>query len=260
MKSDSLARMIAPVARFRGPVELGWYDFITRFRRAYFGALWVPFQFILWIGTLSLVLHDALGADFRSYVVYIGVGFFVWELLSSALGEGPTHFTSREGLLKNVPISLANLTVRKLSFLFSRSLFQLPVVIVLVLVFGDLENPMLLLWLAPAPVFLACVSYAILVIMGLVGSFYRDAAFLNASLVRFLFFTSPVFWRGDSGVRKIISDYNPIAYYLELARAPIEGRAPATLTWIVVASISLGSLFLALWVQSAFRNRLIYSL
>ena len=250
--------MIAPAARYRGPVELGWYDFTTRFRRAFFGPLWITFQFVLWIGMLSLVLHDALGASFRTYVIYVGIGFFVWEFLSSALGEGPTHFTSREALLKNVPIGLANLTVRRLSFLFSRSLFQLPVPILLILIFSDIQKPLLLLLLLPLPIFLACFAYATLVIFGLIGSFYRDTAFLNASVVRFLFFTSPVFWRGDSGIRKTISDYNPIAYFLELARAPIEGRTPTLTTWLVVAILSFGGLILALWAQSAFRNRLIY--
>jgi ABC-type polysaccharide/polyol phosphate export permease len=65
------ARTIAPIARYRGAIELGWYDFIARFRRAFFGPLWVTFQFALWIGMLSMVLYDALGESFRSYIVYL---------------------------------------------------------------------------------------------------------------------------------------------------------------------------------------------
>lgn len=207
---------------------------------------------------LSMVLYDALGESFRSYIVYLAIGFFVWEFLSSALSEGPAHYTSRDSLIKNVPIGLSYLTVRKLSFLFSRLLFQLPVPFILILLLGDVQRPMLLLLLIPIPIFLACFAYASLVILGLIGSHYRDAAFLNATVVRFLFFTSPIFWRGDAGIRKAIADYNPISYFLELARAPFEGRTPSPLAWLVVGTISFGGLFLAIWVQSKFRNRLIY--
>ena len=255
---NNLLHILAPIARYRGPVELGWYDFIARFRRAYFGPLWITFQFALWIGTIALLLHDALGDGFSSYIVYLGVGYFVWEFLSSTIGEGPSHFTARESLLKNIPITLSNLTVRKVTFLFSRSPCQLPVVIIIILVFGDIQRPELLLLLLPLPVFLACFAYAMMVLLGLIGTIYRDTSFLMASIVRFLFFTSPVIWRGDAGMRKTISDYNPLAYFLELARAPIEGRFPPINAWIVVAAASFIGLAVALWVQSAFRNRMVY--
>lgn len=256
-RSPQLAAL-NPIAKYRGAVELGWYDFVTRFRRAYFGPLWITFQLALWVGTLSLVLADALGDDFGSYVVYLSVGFFTWEYMSGVIADGPVNFVSREGLIKNVPVELSYLTVRKLSFIFSRSLFQLPVPALVILLFGSIEQPLLLLMLLPLIFCLGCFGYGCLVVLGVIGTLYRDAAFLNASIIRFLFFTSPVFWRGDAGMRKVLSTYNPVAYFLEIARAPFEGYLPSLFTWFVVVSCSLTALALAIWVQSTFRNRLIY--
>ncbi|MEO1659106.1 MAG: ABC transporter permease [Pseudomonadota bacterium] len=246
------------IARYRGAIELGWYDFITRFRRAYFGPLWITFQLGIWVGTLSLVLADALGDNFGSYIVYLAIGFFTWEYISGVVGDAPVNFTSRDVLLKNIPIRLSYLTIRKLSYLFSRSLFQLPVPALVVLFYGNIENPLLILVLIPLLFFLACFGYGCLVIMGVIGALYRDIAFLNTSILRFLFFTSPVFWRGDEGIRKLISIYNPVAHFLNIARAPFEGYVPSMTAWLVVGGCSLFSLALAIWVQSTFRNRLIY--
>ena len=258
INNNVVSPRISTIARYRGAVELGWHDFHTRFQRTYFGPLWALFQLAIWVGVLSVVLYDALGEDFGSYVVYLAVGFYVWEVLSSALIEGPGHFTSREALLKNIPITLTNLTIRRVSYIFSRSLFQLPVPVLAILFFGGVPDTTLLLLLLVFPIFLTAFIYGTLVIMGLVGAVYRDTIFLNNTIVRFLFFTTPVFWRGDAGVRKVISDYNPISYFLEFVRAPIEGRVPSLLTWTVVAAISFGTLLIGLWAQSRFRNQLIY--
>ena len=252
------SKALHPIAKFRGAIELGWFDFETRFRRAFFGPLWITFQLAMWIASLALILHGAFREEFAQYIVYVGVGFFFWEFISSILVEGPGHFTSRSQLLKNVPMSLSYLTIRRVSYLFSRSLFQIPVPVVLVVAFGGVSSPAMLLLLFPLVILLACLSYAGLVLFGLVGAFYRDAGFLNASVVRFLFFTSPIIWRGDEGVRKVISDFNPISYFLEIGRAPFEGVYPSLTAWLVVGSLSLGGLVVSLWLQSVFRNRLIY--
>ncbi len=260
LNNRGLMRTYSAVAQYRGAVELGWYDFITRFRQSYFGPLWATFQLALWIAALALILHGAFGENFGEYVIYVGIGLYMWEYLASALTEGPTHFTSQADLIKNVPVDLSYITIRKISFLLFRSAFQLPVPIALVLYYGEVSNPVLLLLLAPIPILLACFTYACLVVFGILGAQFRDIPFLMPAVVRFFFFTTPIIWRGDAGIRKVISDYNPFSYFLELVRAPIEGRAPSSFTWIVVCAVSFGGLLLAVWVQTAFRNRLIYSL
>lgn len=260
LKNQSLARAYSAVARYRGAVELGWFDFTTRFRRSFFGPLWATFQLGLWIASLAIIFHEALGEQFASYVIYVGLGLYIWDYLSASLIEGPSHFTSQAELIKNVPVDLSYITVRKISFLLIRSLFQLPIPIFLILIYGDIAKPTLLFLLAPIPILLAAFTYACLIILGMLSAQFRDIPFLMPSIVRFFFFTSPIIWRGDTGVRKVISDYNPFAYFLELLRAPIEGRAPLISAWVIVSVISFGGFALALWVQSAYRNRLIYLL
>lgn len=228
-----------------------------RFRRSFLGPLWAPIQLALWIGALALILHEALGDDFGSYVIYVGLGIYVWDFLSASLQEGPAHFTSQDQLIKNVPVDISYLTIRKISFLVFRAAFQLPVPILLILLFGKGVNFDALL-LVPVAVLFICYTYASLIVFGVIGTYFRDFTFLMQSLMRFLFFTTPIIWRGDAGFRKIVSQYNPFSYFLELVRAPIEGVVASPLAWIVVSALSLGGLCFALWIQATFRKRLIY--
>jgi len=256
-KVNRLARANNAIARYRGAVELGWYDFIMRFRRSFLGPLWAPIQLALWIGALALILHEALGDDFGSYVIYVGLGIYAWDFISASLQEGPTHFTSQDQLIKNIPVDISYITIRKISFLVFRSVFQLPVPILLVLFFGKGVNLDVLL-LLPVAVLFICYTYACLIVFGVIGTYFRDFTFLMQSLMRFLFFTTPIIWRGDVGFRKVVSQYNPYSYFLELVRAPIEGVAASPLAWIVVSALSLGGLCFAFWIQATFRKRLIY--
>jgi len=258
LKYNRIARVYNGIARYRGAVDLGWYDLVTRFRPSFFGPLWATFQLALWVGSLSLIFYGVLGDDFGQYAIYIGIGIYAWDFLSSTLIEGPSHFTSQRKLIKNVPVDISYLTVRKISFLLFRSLFQLPVPIFLILFFSKDITIGPLLLLLPVAILFTCFTYACLIIFGVIGAYFRDFSFLMQSVVRFLFFATPIIWRGDTGIRKIISVYNPFSYFLELMRAPIEGNIASPLAWTIVCTLSLGGMCIALWVQNAFRNRLIY--
>lgn len=244
-------------ARYRGPVELGWYDFVTVFKGSYLGALWPSFQLGAWVLILTLLFGNSLGEGFVEYALYVGIGFFVWEFIAAALSDGPGHFVHKSVLIKNVPTKLSSITVRKTAQLWFRSLCQLPVPIVVLLLAGqDIGWPVLLI-IPAVPLFLVS-AFSALTILGAIGAYFRDFQFLMPNITRLLFFTTPIFWRGDAGFRKVISDYNPFSYYLELVRAPLSGDMASTKAWIVVVAFSGVSFLLAWWVQAKFRNEIIY--
>ena len=246
-------------ARYRGPVELGWYDFITLFRGSFFGPFWSTIQLALWIGTIALIFHSNLGDSFGTYVLYVGIGFFAWDFISWALGEGPTHFATKGELLKNVPVDISAITARRVAYLVFRSMFQLPVPLTLLVFFGDSLSWTYLL-VIPVTILYAINAFSFVTIGGIIGVYFRDFQFFMPTLTRFLFFTTPVFWYGDDGLRKVISDYNPFSYFLELLRLPLSGEIPSLLAWGVVGAITGIGLCVAIWLQANFRNEVIYRL
>ncbi|MEM9705426.1 MAG: ABC transporter permease [Pseudomonadota bacterium] len=257
-RTDSFSRRVFhAAAKYRGPVELGWYDFITLFRRSFLGPLWATTQMALWIATITLILHERLGDGIGNYAVYVGLGFFAWDFISWSLGEGPNHLFSKGTLLKNIPVDISAVTIRRISFLFFRSVFQLPVPVFILIFFGEPLTWNALIILPVAVIFLIN-SFSCLTICGVLGVYIRDFEFIIPTMTRFLFFTTPIFWQGDRGVRRVISDYNPFSYFIEMVRAPLSGSAPSALAWTVVGVITVVSFLTALWLQSRFRSQIIY--
>lgn len=244
-------------AKYRGAVELGWYDFVTVYRRSFFGAMWPLIQLSLWIATITFVFHEALGNDVGSYILYVGIGFFGWEFIQSAFQAGPSHFSSQGGLIKNVPTDISKITVRRVSCLVFRSLLQAPVPIILVAIFGDGFS--LHAWiLIPVVMILITNLYSLLTVFGILGVYFKDFEFFVPTVVRFLFFVTPIIWSGDVGLRKMLSTYNPLAYFLELIRAPLNGETGTAMAWGVVVSITVIGFAIALVAQSAFRHQIAY--
>ncbi len=258
LSTHSLSRLYHGVAKYRAAVELGWYDFIARFRLSLIGPLWSPIQMALFIVLIVVVLRNGLG-DNTNYALYVALGYYAWDFLSSSLGEGATHFTYQASLIKNTPVEIPHITVRKLSFLFCRSALNAPIPIIAIIWFGGVINVNTLLILF-VPVLYALFMFSTLTVFGVIGAYFRDFAHIMPTMSRFLFFTTPIIWQGDVGVRKVISEYNPFSYFIELVRAPLNGEVASLKAWIVVGAITITAFLISLWVQSRFRSRLIYRL
>lgn len=254
-----LKKLVHSVAQYRGAVELGWYDFIARFRRSWVGPLWSPIQMGIFVAVLVIIFERGLVDDGTNYVLYLALGFYAWDFVSASLAEGAVHFTSQASLMKNTPVNISYITVRKISFLFCRSALNAPIPIVAVIFFGGELNANTW-WILLTPVLFSGFTYGCLVIFGIIGAFFFDFAHLMQTVMRFLFFTTPVIWAGDAGLRKAIADYNPLAYFLEIVRAPFRGEVASPTVWAVVTAASVIAFVVALWMQSAFRTRLIYRL
>ncbi len=258
MPDRSVNRLYHAVAKYRAAVELGWYDFIARFRLSLIGPFWSPIQMAVFVAIIVVILRSGLGAN-TNYALYVALGYYAWDFLSSSLTEGATHFTAQAPLIKNTPVDISHITVRKLSFLFCRSAMNAPIPIIAILFFGGVINFNTLLLLA-VPVLYALFMFSTLTIFGVIGAYFRDFAHIMPTVSRFLFFTTPIIWLGDAGVRKIVSDYNPFSYFVELVRAPLNGEIASVKAWIVVSVLAMISFAIAIWVQSRFRSRLIYRL
>ena len=256
---NPVRRAYHAVAQYRGAVELGWYDFVARFRRSWLGPLWSPIQMGFFVAALAVIFERGLVDDGTNYILYLAIGFYAWDFISASITEGAVHFTSQASLMKNTRVDISYITVRKISFLFCRSLLNAPIPIVAVIFFDGVVNVNTALILL-APIVFAGFTYGCLIIFGVIGAFFADFSHLMQTATRFLFFTTPIIWAGDKGIRKAIADFNPLSYFIEFVRAPFRGEIASPTVWIVVSLTSLIALLVAMWVQSAFQTRLVYRL
>lgn len=96
--------------------------------------------------------------------------------------------------------------------------------------------------------------------MGLISARYRDVTHLVGSITRLLLFVTPILWiRSDLDTgRSNFADFNPVAHYVEVFRAPLMGLEPRPLSWIVVGVLTVVVWIAAAIVASRMRRRLAY--
>lgn len=241
----------------RAAAELGWYDFLMTYRRSFLGPLWLPIQMMALVAIITLVLGRSFADDVGLYAVYLALGLFAWELMSSALMEGPRLFAEKASLIRSVPVSLSTLALRKLVYLLCRTGLVAPVVAGIALIFGEPPRATALLVLIALPL-LALNAYCVLILFGLIGVYLRDFHFLMQTVLRFLFFMTPIFWSGDTGARGFISKYNPLTYFIEIVRAPAMGEMPPARAWVIVIATAAVGVIAAYFVQTRFKRAIVF--
>jgi ABC-type polysaccharide/polyol phosphate export permease len=119
------------------------------------------------------------------------------------------------------------------------SLIVLPVALVLISINGIVGS----LWLGP-----------------LVARF-RDVGQIVASILRVLFFFTPVFWVASDLSRvqlAAIAGWNPLAYLLDLFRDPLLGQWPTTAVWVGSIVSTALNVVIGLVYFSRSRSRVAY--
>ena len=99
--------------------------------------------------------------------------------------------------------------------------------------------------------------------LGVVSARYRDVPPIVASLVRILFFVTPIIWMpelmpGRALMLALVLDFNPFFHFVELVRAPLLGQAPELVSWLAVAGVTLGGWLLTFELLRRYRRRIAY--
>jgi ABC-type polysaccharide/polyol phosphate export permease len=89
---------------------------------------------------------------------------------------------------------------------------------------------------------------------------YRDIIQLITTWLTVFFFITPVMWKPDFFPRQyhFFIDWNPLAQFLELLRAPLLGKPVSGHTWLLTIAIALGGGLLSLPVIGRYQRRVIF--
>jgi ABC-type polysaccharide/polyol phosphate export permease len=77
---------------------------------------------------------------------------------------------------------------------------------------------------------------------GTVVARYRDLQPIVMAVMQVAFFVTPVVWPPElltHRVNVLFVDWNPLAHFLELVRAPLLGQAPPPSTWLMAGGIAV---------------------
>lgn len=265
--------------------HLGWNDVKGHYRRSLLGPFWMTVAMGLTTvglgGVFSLLWHSPVA----TFVPYVGTGLIVWAFVSGCLLDGLQTFTSSEELIRQ---AAAPLTVHALRTVWRQTLnfaHNLVVYVVLVVIFFDhlaqhgytmfgqpcgrtvdVCHPGLgwngLLAL-PAFLLLAALGLAASLVLGVIGTRFRDAPPIVAALVQLLFILVPITWPLDTLIRNApdkvwLIELNPLFHFVQIVREPLIGQRLDWWSWAVAGGLTALAWAAALYMLKNYRARVPY--
>jgi ABC-type polysaccharide/polyol phosphate export permease len=258
--SGSLAGVSDIIESFRRVglwYRLGWHDFISEYRRSLIGPLWATLIMAIWVAGLGFVFGALLNSTESDFLAYIALGVAFWNYISNMLSSTGV-FTRNANLILVVNNPLYTYVLRSIVENLARLGFQL-LVFVAVLPFSKIDYSPVMVLVIPGMVLFVLNSLWVVPLMGVLGARFSDFGHIVSSLVRFLFFTTPVFWRADDlKTRAQFATLNPLTHFLEIVRAPLLGQVPPLTSWLVVLAVTACGMVVTLFVYNRFRQQIAY--
>ncbi len=235
----------------------GWYDFVLQYRRTLIGPFWETLAMAAWVGGVGVVFGGLLGREDGNYFAYVSVGIILWFYMSSIVATSADLFISRELLILSINNPQYTYVLRHLVASLARLLLHALVLVAALVPVAPADSNPLMAVLGFAAVLLASLWVAALI--GLLGTRFHDLKYALALAMRFLFFTTPVFWRADDlGNRSLLAHANPFTHFLDVVRAPLIGEPIWDAAWTVVLVTNAVGLTVTLVLYGQYHRRLAF--
>lgn len=242
------------VRRWRVGAWLGWRDVFMPLRRTFVGPAWITLQAAAWVTVIVALLGPALSGGDPRYPVYAAVGVVFFQFMTTMIVDGAGTFIKDKGLIQNIPNPLSIYLLRVLFKGLILFALQAPVIMGAMLVAGLMPS-LAWLWVLPGLLLVIAALTGLQLFLASLTPLYRDIPFGLTAVMRVMFFATPVFWLAErrGGPRAVLSEWNPLAHFLNMVREPILGAPPSALSITVTAGIALAGWGLGLWVFSRTR-------
>jgi lipopolysaccharide transport system permease protein len=206
------------------------------------GILWIPVSTLSFALLLGFVFHGGGSMHPVQFFLYVLAGYVTWNFISDSISRSTKIIQGKFDFALHNNLTLAGLfgkTLADRGFEFSLELATLAVVVVVLAPLTLGLHILLLLLLLPM---LAIASLAMSYLVNLLTLFFPDLGNVVSTVVRLMFFATPVFWKVEdrtNDVRALLEIYNPASYYLMMMRQAFGVEPVQAYVWMVGALITL---------------------
>lgn len=240
-------------------LTFAWDEIQQRYRRSILGVAWIVIAYAMFVGGVSIIFSAFTRQDGSFFVMHVAIGYAAFTFIVGNITDGCTVFTGARAWIHSIALPHSIHVYR--SICRSIFIFGLQFIMAALIMISVGWRPSLLtLWVLPAILVFLLNAVAIQYLMGLISARFRDITHLVGSVTRLLLFVTPILWtRFDlRGMRSDLMDFNPVAHYVEIFRAPLMNMEPRPLSWIVVIGMTILVWIAAAIVASRVRQRLAY--
>ncbi|MGO4707152.1 ABC transporter permease [Microvirga sp. 2MCAF38] len=238
---------------------LGWHDVRQRYRRSILGPFWITLASAIVIGFMSLVYSGLFRQDIKTFMPLAASGLIIWGFIASCLVDGSSVFISSSATIKQIPAPLP-LHVFRLVWQQGIYLLHNATVIVLVMIFAQVQLTWATLLVFPALMLVVLNLIWMALLLGSIGARFRDIPVIIQTFVPALFLGTPVFWQVSflPEGRRWVAYINPFTYLLEVVRIPILGTSPSVGIWTACILMAVVGWTVALTTYARSRSKLAY--
>ena len=234
-----------------------WLKFGLKYRRTLLGPIWIavgPSFFVVFLGYLYSNVNTTAPEVF---VPHLAIGYITWTLISGAVSGGSTVFVRRRTEILQGNMRLTDLALSATFETFLTFMHQTVVIIAVLLFYRIAPEPYWLVSLAGLGI-LFVNGLWVTTLLGILGARFRDLVEVIASVMRVMFFITPIIWIPKDGAGGILGPFlvfNPFYHFLEIVRAPLLGQPIAPLSIAVVACLTALGFAATLWAYHASSRR-----
>ena len=235
-------------------IWMGWLSTFVPFRGSTIGPYWMTLQTLAWAASISFIFRPGLSAT-TPFFTYVALGITIYSTITIFISEGSEAFIKEYSIILNIPNPFLIYIIKLMVRAVVNVVMSLPVVILAIYIDG-VALTMRSLLVIPGMILLFLFGFGISTFFATSSTRYRDIRFSMTLLMRFLFFTTPVFWYKTSGIREIIADLNPLYHMLLVIRGPILGVQVDMHNYFIAISLTVISLLLGGYIFAVMRPRM----
>lgn len=237
--------------------NLGWLDIKLRYRGSILGPFWITASTAVMIAAMGVLYAFLFHTNLREYLPFLTLSLVLWGYLNGILSDGCNSFTQAENLILSIRLPYSVYIWRIVVRNFLILLHNLLVVIVVFLIFRIVPQQIYLL--IPVTFIWFLNSIALCILLGSLGTRFRDIPPVINSLTQIFFFITPIIWKPTLiFANRQYMLLNPFYPLLEIFRGPILGETLRPSIWIFALGYSLLLWLIALLIFSKTRFRIAY--
>lgn len=224
-----------------------------QYRRNVLGLFWLVVSFVVPATGIGFVLSELQGLPLRQHVPHVLLGFVGWYVISEFVVQGSKALTRNRPIILQAPLGRSVFVLSHVLERFIVMLVNLGSALIVIALFG--WRPTETLLFVPVSILIILVAgFGTVLFVSILSARLRDLSELIGSVMRLLFFFTPIIWSADTRVMpadsflSVVARYNPLTYFVEVLRKPVLGEWPDLLTIGVSSGLALMMLVLGLVV------------
>ena len=232
--------------------HLVWRDFLLRYKRSVLGVLWSLLPPLAQLLILVFLFRRVIPLNIEAYPVFVFSALLPWIWFNACLSSGGYIFTHYRDLVRRPNFEPWTLVVVKTFSDLINYLLFLPLLLIMLIVYGRSMTPYLLFF--PVLVLIQTfLTVGLNLVIATLNVFYRDVQYITNVAPMLLFYLTPVFYKPDALGHhyRFLYTSNPIAVLIGSYRAIFfYGSAPDWYPVSFTFVLSLGVLVIGYFVYT----------